>query len=68
MMESWIAFARTGNPSNSHTGDWPHYESGKRRTMIFGDGPPHAVSAPHEERRKAWDAVAEARIGPQAGL
>ena len=68
MMESWIAFARTGNPSNPHTGAWPQYESGKRRTMILGDGPPHAVGAPHEERRKAWDAVAEARIGPQAGL
>jgi len=68
MMESWIAFARTGNPSSARTGDWPQYESGKRQTMIFGDGPPHAVGAPHEERRKAWDAVAEARIGPQASL
>ena len=68
MMESWIAFARTGNPSNAHTGDWPQYKPATRQTMIFGDGPAHAVGAPHEGRRKAWDTVAEARIGPQAGL
>jgi para-nitrobenzyl esterase len=59
MMESWVAFARTGNP-----GAWPRYDSAPRETMIFGDGPPHMMSAPNDTRRKAWDLVPERKLGP----
>jgi para-nitrobenzyl esterase len=64
MMESWIAFAKSGNPSNDTSGAWMRYDGGKRATMIFGDGNPHMTSAPNETRRKAWDGVPADRIGP----
>ncbi len=64
MMESWIAFARSGDPSNALTGAWPHYDAAERATMILGDGDPHVTNAPNDARRKAWDVVPEEKIGP----
>ncbi len=64
MMDSWIAFANGGNPTNDTSGAWMRYDSAKRATTIFGDGPPHVTSAPNEARRKAWEAVPAAKIGP----
>ncbi len=64
MMDSWIAFAKSGNPSNDTSGAWMRYDSKKRATMMFGDGMPHVSAAPNEARRKAWDAVAADKIGP----
>ncbi|HEY1836934.1 MAG TPA: carboxylesterase/lipase family protein [Rhizomicrobium sp.] len=64
MMESWVAFARTGNPATTSTGAWPRYDPAARETMIFGDGPPHTLSAPNDARRKAWDRVPERKLGP----
>jgi para-nitrobenzyl esterase len=64
MMESWVAFARTGNPATAATGAWPRYDAATRETMIFGDGEPHTTSAPNEARRKAWDRVPERKLGP----
>ncbi|HEY4942106.1 MAG TPA: carboxylesterase/lipase family protein [Rhizomicrobium sp.] len=63
MMEAWIAFAKSGNPSNDISGAWLRYEPKKRATMIFGDGAPKMTSAPSEVRRKAWQSVAAAKIG-----
>ena len=61
MMDAWIAFARTGDPSNA-LGTWPRYDTAKRATMIFGDGDPHVVDAPDDigarrgmrSRREYW--------------
>ena len=64
MMEAWIAFARTGDPSNALTGSWPRYDTAKRATMMLGDGDPHVANAPNDARRKAWDVVPEEKIGP----
>ncbi|MEI9990340.1 MAG: carboxylesterase/lipase family protein [Rhizomicrobium sp.] len=64
MMDSWVAFARDGNPSNDTSGAWMRYDKTRRATTIFGDGPPHVTSAPNEARRKAWETVAADRIGP----
>jgi para-nitrobenzyl esterase len=64
MQESWLAFAKSGNPSNAATGDWPRYETATRKTMILGDGDPHVVSAPNEARRKVWESIPETAIGP----
>lgn len=36
MMDAWISFARTGNPSHDAIGNWPKYDAAKRATMIFG--------------------------------
>ncbi len=63
MMDGWIAFAKSGNPSNDTSGAWLRYDESKRATMIFGDGAPHMTAAPNEERRKAWDQVPASRIG-----
>ena len=67
MMDAWIAFARSGDPSTPAAA-WPRYDAASRAAMIFGDSAPHIAAAPNEERRKAWDAVDERRIGPQASL
>jgi len=64
MMESWIAFARSGNPSSALSGDWPAYDPAARATMIFGDGAPHILNHPDEQRRLAWESVPESSIGP----
>ncbi|HEY1710896.1 MAG TPA: carboxylesterase/lipase family protein [Rhizomicrobium sp.] len=63
MMDSWIAFARTGNPASAATGDWPRYQGSTRAAMIFGDGAPHIANAPNEARRKAWESVPGEMIG-----
>jgi para-nitrobenzyl esterase len=64
MMEAWIAFARTGDPSNAMIGAWPRYDAATRATMMLGAGDPHVANAPEDFRRKAWDAVREEKIGP----
>jgi para-nitrobenzyl esterase len=64
MMDAWIAFARSGDPSSDTAENWPRYDTTKRATMIFGDGPPHVTAAPNEERRKAWESVRANKIGP----
>jgi para-nitrobenzyl esterase len=35
--ESYIAFARTGNPNNKHVPTWPTFDLKNRATMIFDD-------------------------------
>jgi para-nitrobenzyl esterase len=64
MMQSWIAFATTGDPATPATGAWPRYDASVRPTMIFGDGAPHLVNEPNERRLRAWDKMPERRIGP----
>ncbi|HXC57002.1 MAG TPA: carboxylesterase/lipase family protein [Rhizomicrobium sp.] len=64
MMDSWIAFAKSGNPSNDTSGAWMRYDDRKRATMIFGDGMPHIAAAPNEARRQAWASVPAEKIGP----
>ena len=54
MMDAWIAFARTGNPSTPRLGDWPLYDAGRRATMRLGPVV-EVVEAPYEDERAAWD-------------
>jgi para-nitrobenzyl esterase len=35
MSESWLAFARNGDPNNGNVPRWPAYDSMRRPTMIF---------------------------------
>ncbi|MEM7017166.1 MAG: carboxylesterase/lipase family protein [Pseudomonadota bacterium] len=35
MASSWLAFAKTGNPSNDTIGQWPAYDAQQRATMVF---------------------------------
>ena len=54
MMDAWVAFAQTGNPSHEDIGDWLPYDTRKRETMIFGLET-QLLAAPFEEERAAWD-------------
>jgi para-nitrobenzyl esterase len=56
MMDAWIAFAKTGDPSHAGIGSWPAYGAAQRQTMIFGK---HCAvqAAPFEEERAVWDAL-----------
>lgn len=64
MMDSWLAFARSGDPSNGTVGSWPRYEAAARKAMIFGDGNPRVADDPNTTRRRAWDSIPETAIGP----
>ena len=64
MSSAWVAFAKTGNPSNHKTGYWPDYNVSQRATMIF-DGKSQAAFTPDEEDRIAIFGPRKApRTGP----
>ncbi len=56
IMDSWIAFARTGNPSHSGIPEWPKYNTEKRSTMILGKEI-KVVDDPYGKERIAWDGI-----------
>jgi para-nitrobenzyl esterase len=56
MIDAWLAFAKTGNPSCAAVGDWPRYEPEQRQTMIFGKHT-RPEAAPFEEERALWDSL-----------
>ena len=53
VMDSWAAFARTGNPSPPGGPAWPVYDASTRQTMEFGPSV-RVVSDPLGEQRKVW--------------
>jgi len=56
IMDSWIAFARTGNPSHSGIPEWPKYSVEKRSTMMLGKEI-KSVADPYGKERMAWDGI-----------
>ncbi|MDE2465115.1 MAG: carboxylesterase/lipase family protein [Alphaproteobacteria bacterium] len=58
LVRAWTSFARSGDPG------WPAYERAERQTMIFGDGAPYLAARPQDERRQAFAAIADRRLGP----
>jgi len=56
MMDAWIRFAHTGDPSHTGIGAWNAYDASERATMIFGRDS-RLERAPFEDERKAWDGV-----------
>jgi len=51
MANSWIAFARTGNPNNPSIPDWKPYNLEQRPTMML-DAPSHLENDPHKAERE----------------
>lgn len=56
MMDAWIAFARTGDPSHPAIGPWPAYDAERQATMVFDDTSA-TVDAPFPEEAAIWDAL-----------
>jgi para-nitrobenzyl esterase len=52
MSESWLAFARSGDPNNPAVPAWAPYDL-ERRTVMHFDVPPAAVEDPHRDERLA---------------
>ncbi|HRH45912.1 MAG TPA: carboxylesterase family protein [Pyrinomonadaceae bacterium] len=56
MSETFLAFARKGNPNNKLIPIWKPYTMAKRETMVF-DVPPHLENDPRGEERKIFEKV-----------
>jgi para-nitrobenzyl esterase len=53
---AWVAMAKTGNPNNPKTPNWPTYDVAKRSTMVF-DNDTRAENDPRGDIRKFWDSM-----------
>lgn len=61
VMDTWINFARTGNPQSDALPDWAPYDAQSRTTAILGH-PAELVCAPFEEERALWDGRAQTAL------
>ena len=62
MSESWLAFARTGDPNHAGVPSWSPYDL-DRRTVLHFDTPPEAVDDPHREERLAMSRYPTQQLG-----
>ena len=53
VQQSWINFARTGNPNSSGQNTWQRYDAAGRNTLIF-DKNIYSTADPKKEQREAW--------------
>ena len=56
MSETFITFARTGNPNNKMIPDWKPYTLARRQTMVF-NVPPKLEDDPRGDERKIFEKV-----------
>jgi para-nitrobenzyl esterase len=61
MSETWLAFARSGDPNNASIPAWRPYDLHARTVMLF-DTPPSAEPDPHREERLAMEPYATQQI------
>jgi para-nitrobenzyl esterase len=57
MMDAWLAFARTGNPSHAGIAPWLPYDETRRPTMVFGTQVSRQEDDPFGEARQAAEIV-----------
>ncbi len=57
MMQTYLAFARTGNPNNARLPEWPVYEAADRAVMTLNQDC-EVVRAPADEERAFWASLA----------
>jgi para-nitrobenzyl esterase len=62
MSETWLAFARTGDPNNPALPPWKPYDLQARTVMLF-DTPPAAEPDPHRAERLAMERYPTQQIG-----
>jgi para-nitrobenzyl esterase len=62
MSETFIAFAKTGDPNNQMIPAWKKYSIEKRETLVF-DVPPHLENDPRGEERKIFEKVPYIQAG-----
>ena len=62
MQDAWLAFAKSGDPSNESTGKWNRYDEVHRSTMVFGANT-KLEEAPRDEERRAWEGVPDKIFG-----
>lgn len=60
--ETFIAFAKTGNPNNKFIPYWKKYTMANRETMVF-DVPPHLEYDPRGAERKIFEKVPYIQAG-----
>ncbi len=61
IQDTWLAFARTGDPSCESVGTWPPYGE-RRETMVLGEEC-KMEEAPYEEERRTWEAIPDTASG-----
>ena len=62
MSETWLAFARTGNPNNAAVPAWAPYDLSSRLVMLF-DTTPDVQADPHQAERLAMQAYPTQQLG-----
>ena len=62
MSETWLAFARTGNPNNAAVPAWAPYDLSSRPVMLF-DTTPDVQADPHQAERLAMQAYPTQQLG-----
>jgi para-nitrobenzyl esterase len=56
MSQTWLAFARTGDPNHDALPHWEPYDTKRRPTMLF-DVPARLEYDPRREERQIWDTM-----------
>jgi para-nitrobenzyl esterase len=62
MSESWLAFARTGDPNNPAIPEWRPYDLEQREVMLF-DFPAWTAKDPHRDERLAMERYPTQQLG-----
>ncbi|HMI94693.1 MAG TPA: carboxylesterase family protein, partial [Polyangiales bacterium] len=62
MSESWLAFARSGDPNHAAIPSWRPYDLGERSVMLL-DVPPVLAQDPQREERLAMERYPTQQLG-----